>query len=166
MTRGGLRLPDADTLALEHEPIVGAPRAPIPAELTTRFRVRRSSRYFTSDPQTNHTVLWDAIFIVTRSPLDAHEPLIAVLEVIAREQICVVVAAPRVSRSALALLVCNRLRGIIHACAVDADDETLGDIATKVGSMTFGPLDTVDVAGLRRVDRVIVTDDELALSAE
>ena len=98
------------------------------------------SPYFMTDPATLQCVLEDAFVLVYEKKISNLREFIPLVESIASSGKPFLVIAEDVEGEAMAALVVNRLRGLLHVCAVkapgfgDRRKAMLGDIATLTGA--------------------------------
>jgi hypothetical protein len=117
-TAGGLILPDDATLMEDVPPLppFAKPIEPVGAGL--RIDSGFSSAYFVTDPEQWLAILDQPRLFIQDRALDL-EDLIAPLEVAAHKAAPIVVIAPALTVRARALLIINKLRGVLFASAIE-----------------------------------------------
>ena len=97
------------------------------------------SPYFITDPKTMECVFEDAKILLFEKKISSARDLIPVLEEVSRAGKPLLIISEDVEAEALATLVVNRLKGILHVCAVkapgfgDRRKAIMQDIATVTG---------------------------------
>lgn len=95
---------------------------------------------FITDARRAHMSYEDPLILVTDHKIDAVEPILPILEMIARESRPFIVIAEEIEGQALAALIMNTIRGTLKIAAIKAPDygdqrrETLSDLAISVGA--------------------------------
>ncbi len=128
------------------------------------------SPYFVTDTERMVTELEDAFLLITSSKIAAVQDLIPILEKVAREGRPLLIIAEDIEGEALAMLVVNRLRGVLNVAAVKAPSfgdrrkAMLEDIAILTGGQMISEdiglrLDTATLQMLGRARKITVTKD-------
>ena len=95
---------------------------------------------FITDARRAHMSYEDPLILVTDHKIDAVEPILPMLEMIARESRPFIVIAEEIEGQALAALIMNTIRGTLKIAAIKAPDygdqrrDTLSDLAISVGA--------------------------------
>jgi chaperonin GroEL len=129
------------------------------------------SPYFISDSQRMEAALDEPFILVTDKKLSAVNDLLPVLERIVQVTKNLVIIAEDVDGEALAMLVVNKLRGMLNVLAVkapgfgDRRKAMLEDIAVLTGAQLISEeigrkLDNITVQDLGRARRVVSNKDE------
>ncbi len=162
-TPGGLVLPDSED---RHElGERGQANQPLPADAVgERFAVHLASGYFVTDAKLGLAELVGAHVLVTDKPLTTLEPLVAILEEVARWGVPLLICAPAITDDARLFLVVNQLRGTIYVAAVDADAPTRARIAAIAGTTATADLAVVTRAELGNAKSVRIAHDAMAIS--
>jgi chaperonin GroEL len=128
------------------------------------------SPYFVTDPERMEVVLEDAFILISEKKISNMKDLLPVLEAVARQQKPLLIIAEDIEGEALATLVVNKLRGILHVAAVkapgfgDRRKEMLKDIAILTGGQVIAEelglkLDNVTLSDLGRAKRISIDKD-------
>ncbi|MDR7419280.1 MAG: chaperonin GroEL [Armatimonadota bacterium] len=132
------------------------------------------SPYFITDPDKMETVLDEPYILLTEKKISAARDIVPLMEKVIRTGKPLVVVAEDVEGEALATLVVNKLRGVLHSVAVkapgygDRRKAMLGDMAVltngKVISDDIGvKLESVELDFLGRADKVKATKEETTI---
>ena len=125
------------------------------------------SPYFVTDPEKMEVSLDDPFILIYENKIANLKDLLPLLELLAKRGLPLLVIAEDVEADALATLVVNRLRGVLHNVAVkapgfgDRRKAMLQDIATLTGGTLIAQelgirLENVAVEHLGRATRVVV----------
>ncbi|MBM3469401.1 MAG: chaperonin GroEL [Armatimonadetes bacterium] len=132
------------------------------------------SPYFITDPDKMETVLENPYILLTEKKISAARDIVPLMEKVIRTGRPLVVVAEDVEGEALATLVVNKLRGVLHSLAVkapgygDRRKAMLGDMAVLTGAKVISDdigikLDTAELELLGRADKVKATKEETTL---
>jgi len=132
------------------------------------------SPYFVTDAERMEVVLEDAFILISEKKISNMKDLLPVLEGIARSQKPLLIIAEDIEGEALATLVVNKLRGILHVAAVkapgfgDRRKEMMKDIATLTGGQVISEelglkLDNVTLTDLGRAKRISIDKDNTVI---
>ena len=132
------------------------------------------SPYFITNPTTLETVLEDPYILIYEKKISSLRDLIPVLEKIANVGKPLLIISEDLEGEALAALVVNKLRGVLHTGAVkapgfgDRRKAMLGDIAVLTGGIFISEdqgikLENVDLNMMGRAKKVVVTKDETTI---
>jgi chaperonin GroEL len=128
------------------------------------------SPHFVTDPDHMEVVLEDPYILIHEKKISALQPLLPLLEKIARAGKPMLIIAEEVDGEALATLVVNKIRGTLAACAVkapgfgDRRKAMLGDIAVLTGGKVIAEelgikLEALTLKDLGRAKRIKLTKD-------
>ncbi len=153
-TPGGLLLPDEEALGF----VKSAPwprRCEEPSASTNGLRIDAGylSPYFITDPERSTAELDDAFVLATGQAIRKPHELVPILESVARTGRAVLVIAPVIEDEALALLVLNKLRGILRVSALTAKDAESVARYVKCRAMS-GPIERLVVDDLGTARRI------------
>jgi chaperonin GroEL len=128
------------------------------------------SPYFVTDPERMEVVIEDGYILISEKKISNMKDLLPVLEAVARQQKPLLIIAEDIEGEALATLVVNKLRGILHVAAVkapgfgDRRKEMLKDIAILTGGQVIAEelglkLENVTLSDLGRAKRISIDKD-------
>ncbi len=129
------------------------------------------SPYFITDVNTMSCVLEDAKILLTEKKISNVRELLPILEAVNGKGQPLLIVAEDIENEALAMLVVNRLKGILNVCAVkapgfgDRRKAILQDLATLTGGEvhseeTGTSLENFELSMLGSAKRIKVTKDE------
>jgi chaperonin GroEL len=132
------------------------------------------SPYFITDSDKMETVVDDPYILLTEKKISAARDIVPIMEKVIRTGKPLVVVAEDVEGEALATLVVNKLRGILHSVAVkapgygDRRKAMLGDMAALTNGNLVSDdigvkLESVELDFLGRADKVKATKEETTL---
>jgi chaperonin GroEL len=132
------------------------------------------SPYFITDADKMETVLEDPYILLTEKKISAARDIVPLMEKVIRTGKPLVVVAEDVEGEALATLVVNKLRGILHSVAVkapgygDRRKAMLQDMAVLTGGRVISDdigvkLESVELDFLGRSDKVKAVKEETTL---
>jgi chaperonin GroEL len=132
------------------------------------------SPYFITNATTMEAVLEDAYVLIHEKKIANLRELVPLLEKIASSGKPLLVVAEDIEGEALAALVVNRLRGVLHVCAVkapafgDRRKAILGDIAVLTGGQLISEdlgfkLDKIELDSLGRAKRIVVDKENTTI---
>jgi chaperonin GroEL len=132
------------------------------------------SPYFITQPATLEAVLEDPYILIYEKKISALRDLVPVLEKIIHVGKPLLIIAEDVEGEALAMLVVNKLRGVLPVAAVkapgfgDRRKAMLQDIATLTAGAFISEdqgfkLENVDLPMMGRAKRVVITKDETTI---
>ena len=128
------------------------------------------SPYFVSDPTRMECVLEEPYILIHEKKIGSVQELVPLLEAAAQSGKPLLIIAEEVEGEALAMLVVNKLRGILNVCAVkapgfgDRRKEMLDDIAVLTGGRCITEdlglkLENLTLKDLGRAKKVIVAKE-------
>ena len=128
------------------------------------------SPYFVTDTEKMEAVLEDAYVLIADKKIGALQDLIGLLEQVAKAGRPILFVAEEVEGEALATLIVNQIRGVLHSAAVrapgfgDRRKDLLGDMAVLTGGQVISEeigirLENVKPDQLGRAKRVVVSRD-------
>jgi chaperonin GroEL len=132
------------------------------------------SPYFVTSAETMKCELQDAYVLCYEKKISSMQDMIPLLQAVAQSGKQLLIIAEEVEGEALATLVVNRLRGILHVCAVkapafgDRRKEVLRDIAALTGGTYVSEdlgmkLENVKLSDLGRAKKIQITKDTTTL---
>jgi chaperonin GroEL len=132
------------------------------------------SPYFVTDPERMECVLQDAYILLNEKKISTMKDLLPVLEQIAKTGRPFLIIAEDIEGEALATLVVNKIRGILHCAAVkapgfgDRRKAMLEDIAILTGGKLIAEelgikLDNVTLQDLGRAKRIVIDKDNTTI---
>jgi len=132
------------------------------------------SAYFITDPDKMEVVLEEPYILLTEKKISAARDIVPLMEKVIRFGKPLVVVAEDVEGEALATLVVNKLRGILHSVAVkapgygDRRKAMLQDMAVLTGGRVISDdigmkLETVELDMLGRADKVKADKDDTVI---
>jgi chaperonin GroEL len=132
------------------------------------------SPYFVTNATEMKTELEDAFILIHEKKISNVRDLLPLLEKIAQAAKPLLIIAEEVESEALAMLVVNKLRGLLHVCAVkapgfgDRRKAMLGDIATLTGGTFFSEdlgtkLENVEIAQLGKAKTIRVEKENTTI---
>src|SRR5439155_5057011 len=132
------------------------------------------SPYMVTDPERMEVVYENPLILIYEKKIGSAADFVPVLEKVAASRLPLVIIAEDVEGDALATLVVNKIRGIIHSVAVkapgfgDRRKAMLEDIATLTGGQFISEdlgikLESVDLGMLGHAKKLIVTKEETTI---
>ncbi len=132
------------------------------------------SPYFVTNAEQMKCELEDAYVLCYEKKISTMQDMLPLLQAVAQSGKHLLLIAEEVEGEALATLVVNRLRGILHVCAVkapafgDRRKEILRDIATLTGGTYVSEdlgmkLESVTLKDLGRAKKITITKDTTTL---
>jgi chaperonin GroEL len=132
------------------------------------------SAYFITDPDKMEVVLEEPFILLTEKKISAARDIVPLMEKVIRFGKPLVVVSEDVEGEALATLVVNKLRGILHSAAVkapgygDRRKAMLQDMAVLTGGRVISDdigmkLETVELDMLGRADKIKADKDDTVI---
>ena len=132
------------------------------------------SPYFVTNQERMETVLENAYVLVYDKKISSMKDMVTILEAVAKQSRPLLIIAEDVEGEALATLVVNKLRGILHVCAVkapgfgDRRKAMLEDIAVLTGAKVISEevglkLEQATIADLGIAKRVVTDKDNTTI---
>ncbi|MEY4617468.1 MAG: chaperonin GroEL [Pseudomonadota bacterium] len=132
------------------------------------------SPYFVTNQERMETVLENAYVLVYDKKISSMKDMVTILESVAKQNRPLLIIAEDVEGEALATLVVNKLRGILHVCAVkapgfgDRRKAMLEDIAVLTGAKVISEeigrkLEQATVADLGIAKRIVSDKDNTTI---
>src|SRR2546425_4184474 len=132
------------------------------------------SPYFITDPDKMECVLEDPYILLTEKKISAARDIVPIMEKVIRFGKPLVVVAEDVEGEALATLVVNKLRGVLHSAAVkapgygDRRKAMLGDMAVLTGAKVISDdigikLESVETDMLGRAEKLKADKDDTTI---
>ncbi|MCB9557902.1 MAG: chaperonin GroEL [Deltaproteobacteria bacterium] len=139
-----------------------------------RFDRGYISPYFVTDSERMEAVLEKPLILLHEKKISSMQPMVPLLEQVARSGRPLLVIAEEIEGEALAALVVNKLRGTLHVCAVkapgfgDRRKEMLQDLAILTGGQAIMDdlglkLEGVTLADLGSCGRVTIDKDNTTI---
>ena len=132
------------------------------------------SPYFVTDPEKMEAVLEDALILIYDRKITSLADMVPLLEQIAKSGSPILIVAESVEGEALATVIVNQLRGVLHGCAVKAPGfgdrrmAMLQDIAVLTGGSVISEqlgltLENASIETLGRASRVVVDKEKTTI---
>ena len=132
------------------------------------------SPYFVTDPEKMEAVLEDALILIYDRKITSLADMVPLLEQIAKSGSPILIVAESVEGEALATVIVNQLRGVLHGCAVKAPGfgdrrmAMLQDIAVLTGGSVISEqlgltLENASLETLGRASRVVVDKEKTTI---
>src|SRR5207245_2168065 len=132
------------------------------------------SPYFITDPDKMECVLEEPYILLTEKKISAARDIVPIMEKVIRFGKPLVVIAEDVEGEALATLVVNKLRGVLHSAAVkapgyaDRRKAMLGDIASRTGAKVISDdigikLESVEIDMLGHAEKLKADKDDTTI---
>jgi chaperonin GroEL len=132
------------------------------------------SPYMVTDPERMEAVYEDPIILLYEKKISSAADLVPLLEKVAQSRQPLVIIAEDLEGDALATLVVNKIRGILHTVAIkapgfgDRRKRMMEDIATLTGGQFISEdlgirLENVDLTMLGRAKKVVITKEQTTI---
>jgi len=132
------------------------------------------SPYMVTDPERMEAVYEDPLILLYEKKISSAADFVPVLEKVAQARQPLVIIAEDVEGDALATLVVNKIRGILHTIAIkapgfgDRRKRMMEDIAILTGGQFISEdlgikLDNVDLDMMGRAKKVVITKEETTI---
>jgi chaperonin GroEL len=132
------------------------------------------SPYFVTNPERMEVVLQDAYVLLHEKKISSMKDLLPLLELVAKAAKPLLIVCEDVEGEALATLVVNKIRGVLHICAVkapgfgDRRKAMLEDLATLTGGKLIAEdlgikLESLTLADLGHAKRITIDKDDTTL---
>jgi chaperonin GroEL len=132
------------------------------------------SPYMVTDPERMETVYEDPLILLYEKKISSAADFVPVLEKVAAARRPLVIIAEDVEGDALATLVVNKIRGIIHTVAIkapgfgDRRKRMMEDIAILTGGKFISEdlgikLENVELTDMGRAKKVVITKEETTI---
>jgi chaperonin GroEL (HSP60 family) len=129
-------------------------KEPVPTPDSVTIGAGYASVYFVTDPGDFVAELHDALVLVSTDPIGDSAQLVPILEAVAMAALPILVVAPAIAPEPLALLVANKLRGILYANAIVVANAS--SVAADLGCKAHGAsIERVSIAELGKTRRAI-----------
>jgi len=162
-TEGVIEIEEGKSLTTEKEVVEGM-----------QFDKGFLSPYFMTDPASLECVLADAAILIYEKKISNLRDFLPLLETVVTAGRALLVIAEDVEGEALAGLVVNKIRGVIHCCAVkapgfgDRRKAILGDIAALTGGTLISEdlgikLENITMKDLGSAKKVVINKDNTTI---
>ena len=133
------------------------------------------SPYFITDNASTEVTLKDPYILITNGKLSSLNEIVPLLKTVSKTSKPLLIVAEDVEGEALATLILNKLRGVLHVCAVKAPGfgdrrrDTLDDLSILTGASSINNglvsdrLNSLDLSDLGRAKSATVSKDETTI---